>query len=232
MRYLVYPRNFRRVLAAKSLPRISSMQIIFSKGDPLSIFGTYGSSREEDNGVLGMDSHADVSCAGMDALVISRLEGRTCDVKGFHDSYGSINNVNYVNVLYKYIDNQAQEYLLEVNQALDFTSSMKNSILCTNQARHNGVLVHDIPRIIDGSSPQCVSFPSHNVQLPLIMKGPVPVLPISKPNPEDLIVLPRLQLTSDDLPWLPHAIFGDETIQPQSYFESDQDYYISGVMEL
>ena len=232
MRYLVHPQNFRKILAAKTYPRTSSMQIIFSKGDPLSIFGTYGCSNEDGHGVLGMDSHADVSCAGMDALVISRLEGRTCDVKGFHDSYGSINNVNYVNVLYKYNDDQAQEYLLEVNQALDFTTSMKNSILCTNQARHNGVVIHDVPRIIDRNSPQCILFPSQNVQLPLAMKGPVPVLPVSKPNTEDLLVLPRLQLTSDDLPWLPHAIFNDESTQPQSYFECDQDYYISGVREL
>ena len=95
------------------------------KGDSLSIFGTYRYENNDGHGVLGMDSHADVSCAGMDALVVSKLEGRTCNVKGFHDSYGSINNVNYVNVLYKYNDDQAQEYLLEVNQALDFTKSMK-----------------------------------------------------------------------------------------------------------
>lgn len=81
---------------------MQSMQIIFTKGDPLSIFGMYGRSNEEDHGVIGMNSHADVSCADMDALVISRIEGRTCDVKGFHDSYVSINNVNYVYVLYKY----------------------------------------------------------------------------------------------------------------------------------
>ena len=148
------------------------MQIVFSKGDPLSIFGTYGYNNEDDYGILGMDSHADVSCAGKDALIISRLEGRTCDVKRFHDSYGSISNVNYVNVLYKYSDNQAQEYLLEVNQALDFMTSMKNSILCTNQARHNGVVIHDDSKIIDRSSPQCILFPSHNVQLPLAMRGP------------------------------------------------------------
>ena len=72
-----------------------------------------------------MDSLADVSFAGMDALVVSKLEWRTWDVRGFHDSYGSINNVNYVNVLYKYNNNHAQEYLLEINQALDFTGSMK-----------------------------------------------------------------------------------------------------------
>ena len=179
-----------------------------------------------------MDSHADVSCAGMDALVTSRLEGRTCDVKGFHDSYGPISNVSYVNVMYKYGDEKGQEYLLELNQALDFTETMRHSILCTNQARHNGVIVNDIPRIIDRSSPQCITFPSHNINLPLSMKGPVPVLNVSKPRVEDLTLLPKLQLTSEDTPWLPHAIFGDGFEDGHTYHECDDDYYISGLMEM
>ena len=47
---------------------------------------------------------------------------------------------NYGN--YKYLDKTGQEYLLEVNQSLNFTGSMTNSILCTNQARHNGVIIN------------------------------------------------------------------------------------------
>ena len=64
-----------------------------------------------------------------------------------------------------------------------------------------GVIVNDIPQVIDKDPPQCISFPTQDVHLPLLMKGPVPVLSVSKPNAEDLIVLPRLQLTSDDQPW-------------------------------
>ena len=160
------------------------------------------------------------------------IEGRTCDVKGFHDSYGSIKNINYVNVVYKYNDSNAQEYLFELNQALDFTKSMKNSILCTNQARHHGVIVNDVPRVIDKTSPQCMSFPNQNINLPLLMKGPVPVLPVSKPNAEDLVLLPKLQLTSDDQPWVPQDIFGNEIEEAQPYYPIKDEYYISGLMEL
>ena len=160
---------------------------------------------------MGVDSHADVSCAGKDTYVVSELSGRMCEVKGFHDSYGSITNVKYVNVVYKYHDEEGQEYLLELNHALDFTDSMENSILCTNQARHNGVLVHDIPKIINPNSPQCISFPNEGIHLPLIMKGPVPALPVSKPTQNELTLLPRLQLTSDDVVWDPNVIFGNTT---------------------
>ena len=161
------------------------------------------------NSVMGMDTHADVSCAGRDAYITSRILGRTCEVKGFHDSYNTINDVLYVNVLYTYQDEYGQEYLLELNQALDFTKTMTNSILCTNQARHNGIIVNDIPKIIDNNSPQCITFPDNNVHLPLLMKGPVPILPISRPNHNDLEVLPRLQLTSDEVVWDPSSIFGN-----------------------
>ena len=198
-----------------------------------SVCGSHGKILPYENlGIIGIDSHADVSCAGKDAYIVSTLTGRVCEVKGFHDSYGSISDVRYVNVLYKYHDNEGQEYLLELNQALDFTASMENSILCTNQARHNGVLIHDIPRIIDPDSPQCITFPEKGVNLPLMMKGPVPALPVSKPTESDLMVLPKLQLTSDDIIWDPNIIFGDGTESLIQTYETSTDYDISCMMAL
>ena len=87
---------------------------------------------------------------------------------------------------YTYLDKTGEEYLLEVNQALNFTNSMTNSILCTNQAKHHGVIVNDILRVIDKQSPQCIRFPSEDIHLPLIMKGPVPVNPVLKPIDHDV----------------------------------------------
>ena len=219
-------------LAAKQNANVRAMQVVLNKGNNKSIFGISGRDKVDEDGVLGMDSHAVVSCAGMDALFISKIVGRTCDVKDFHDSFGSIKKINNVNVIYKYNDSNAQEYLLEVNQALDFTESMRHSILCTNQARHNEVIVNDIPQVIDKNSPQCISFPFHDVHLPLLKKGSVHVPPVSKPNKEDLVLLPKLQLTSDDQPWVPHTIFGNEVNEAQPYFYSEYEYYISGLMEL
>ncbi len=190
--------------------------------------------QEHDQGsVPGMDTHVDVSCAGKDAFITSRINGRVCEVKGFHDSYNSLSNVEYVNVLYKYLDKTGQEYLLEVNQSLDFTGSMTNSILCTNQARHNGVIINDIPQVIDKESPQCISFPNEDVHLPLIMKGPVPVILVLKPTKYDAQTLPRLQMTSDEILWETHEIFGDQlrdVIINQDIF--DPDYYHVSNMDI
>ena len=89
---------------------------------PLTICGSHNQLIPGNNfSLLGIDSHADVSCAGKDARILSHISGRKCEVKGFHDSYGSITDVRYVNVAYKYHDQDGQEYIIELNQALDFT---------------------------------------------------------------------------------------------------------------
>ena len=49
-----------------------ALQIVLNNGDSKSIFGAHGMENIGENGVLGMDSHADVSCAGMDALIVSK----------------------------------------------------------------------------------------------------------------------------------------------------------------
>ena len=224
-------RSVRHNLAA-NFYFVKAMLLLKEGTEHLRVSGASGKVDFYENSVLGMDSHADISCAGKDALIVSRLEGKTCEVKGFHDSYGSFNNVGYVNVIYKYNDHNAQEYLLEVNQALDFTESMHNSILCTNQARHNGVIINDVPRIIDQSSTQSIIFPTEGVNIPLIMKGPVPVVPISKPTSEDVTLLRKLQLTSDDIPWDPRSIFGLEDDPINALIDYDDDYYISCAMDM
>ena len=157
---------FGRSLAPK-LIRPSSLCALFvvsMKNIPQAVCSSSNKSiTSEGDSVLGMDSHGDVSCAGKDVYIESKIEGRKCEVKGFHDSYRFINNLSYLDVLYKYQDGSGQEYLLEVNQALDFTESMTHSILCPNQDQYNGVLIHDVPMLIDQNSDQCISFPENGI---------------------------------------------------------------------
>ena len=82
-------------LAEKRYMDVKALQMITNIGENMLIFSTSGVEIDGKGGFIGMDSHADVSCAGMDALIISKIVGRTCDVKGFHNSYGSIRNIDY-----------------------------------------------------------------------------------------------------------------------------------------
>ena len=93
--------------------------------------------------------------------------------------------------------------------------------------------MNDIPRAIDQQSPQCVTFPSKNVHIPLIMKGPVPVIPVMRPTEIEVQTLPRLQLTSSDILWNPNEIFGnfDEELQ-DTWHDDDPTYHMVSGMEI
>ena len=48
---------------------------------------------------LGIDSHADISCAGKLARIIEVIEGETCTVHPFNDSMKPMKNVQTVKLL-------------------------------------------------------------------------------------------------------------------------------------
>ena len=184
--------------------------------------------------MLGLDTHADISCAGRDAVITAKLEGRTCAVHPFNDTYKAMTGIEIVNVLLKYMDKDGEEYILEINQCLNFTDTMKHSILCTNQARHGGLIINDVPRILDRSSPQDIRIKDGETIINLEMNGPIPYVPVSRPSQHDIEYLPRLTLTRDDVEWDPQYIFneGQQTIHP--YLENDYilSYDIQGLRAL
>ena len=104
--------------------------------------------------MLGLDTHADISCIGRDAHIISQYDGRKCTVYPFNESYNTMEGINIVNALIKDQSVKGDKYILELNQCLDFTETMMHSILCTNQARHAGILINDVPRVCDPTSTQ------------------------------------------------------------------------------
>ena len=63
----------------------------------------YLSAIQSDNTIearLGIDSNADISCAGKLACIIEVIEGETCTVHPFNDSMKPMKNVQTVNVAY------------------------------------------------------------------------------------------------------------------------------------
>ena len=126
------------------------------------------STQEMQNGCrLGTDSHADISCVGRHAKILSYHEGKSCTVHPFNDSYSPMKDVRTVNVAFAYDTDHGDTHILLLNQALDFTDTMNHSILCTNQARMNGVKVNDIPKLCDNTSTQSIIFPEQNISIPL-----------------------------------------------------------------
>ena len=173
--------------------------------------------------MLGLGTHADISCAGQDAHILAQMEGKICSVHPFNDSHKPMSGINIVNVLYKYENCDEDQYILEVNQYLDFSETMTHSILCTNQVRHSGIMVNDVPKICDRNSSQDIIIPNDDISIPLERNGPIPYIPISKPTQNDIEWLPRITMTSDENEWGPLFIFNSNDTNLYTYLENDFD---------
>ena len=156
---------------------------------------------------LGIDSHADMSCVGMHARILERYKGKTCTVYPFNDKMEPITNVDTVNAAYAFDGEDGRVFILELNQALDFSQTMENALLCPNQARINGVVIDDIPPALDhyNTSKHAVWLPNGDVNLPLSMNGPISYLPVRFPTNEDMEFGEYVELTSSDN-WNPDSL--------------------------
>ena len=134
---------------------------------------------------LGIDSHADTTCAGRHFKITERIEGTSYNVSPF--SGPSFNNVSMVNGLMATDREDGQDgYILEINNALDFTNAMEHSLLCPMQARLNGVKINDVPTSLDLNSTQSIIFPNGS-DIPIHYHGPIPYINVRYPTPDDRI---------------------------------------------
>ena len=141
-----------------------------------------------------------MSCAGKNARVIEIEEGKTSTVYPFNDSMSPSKEIKTVHVAYAYDTLNGQTIILQVNHCLDFTSIMQHSILCTNQARANNIIVDDCPKLLDikNTSTQSIIFPADDTELPILFNGPVPFIPVRYPTDEDLETCPTIHLTAEE----------------------------------
>ena len=78
---------------------------------------------------LGIDTHADSSCAGRHVRPLEFISGKKYSVTPFHDSYARKTDVGMINGVVTVDKPDGGGFILELNIFLDFTSSMNGSIL-------------------------------------------------------------------------------------------------------
>ena len=61
---------------------------------------------------LGLDTHADISCAGKHARVNEIFHGQTCSVTPFNESYSPMLNVHTANVSYAVDTDDGSTYII------------------------------------------------------------------------------------------------------------------------
>ena len=159
---------------------------------------------------LGTDSHADINCVGRHAHILEVFHGRTCNVQPFNDSYAPMKNISTVNACVAHDTKDGQTFILEINQALDFTETMQNSLLCSNQCRAHGVITDDVPIFLDptGRSTHSIIFEAENISLPLELHGPVSYLPVRYPTEEEIESCQHLELSCGTSIWDPMCLKG------------------------
>ena len=196
----------------------------------------YTLSKDElENGCrLGLDSHADVSCVGKHARILETFPNRSCNVQPFNDSYESMKNVKTVNAAFAHDTEDGATYILEVNQALDFSTSMEHSLLCPNQARMHGTIIHDTPKFLDptGQSNHSVKPPNTETDIPLLMHGPVSYIPVRYPTDEELQQCERLILTDPESEWDPMSLNDINGISSVKKASLELEHYIGVCNEL
>ena len=155
---------------------------------------------------LGMDSHADMSCLGKHARILEILENQTCSVYPFNDSYAPMTNINVVNGAFALDLADGSTIILKINQALDFSSTMENSILCTNQSRSNNIIIDDVPKQFGGKN-HAMILPGADLEpIPFLMHGPVSYLNVRYPSDDDLLHSQHYNITSHEIPWEPESL--------------------------
>ena len=157
---------------------------------------------------LGIDSHADVSCVGKHASILETFTGRVFNVKPFNDSYESMKNIQTVNAAFAYDADNGQTYILEVNQALDFTKTMEHSLLCPNQSRVHGLRIDDIPTFLDitGHSTHSIHVLQHNIVIPLDLHGSISYIHVRCPTSIELEECEHIELTDGGAEWDPYRL--------------------------
>ena len=97
---------------------------------------------------LGIDSHANTSCAGRHGRVTETYHDNVCSGQPFYNEHSLIKNTHVRNASFAHDTDNGETLILNVNQALDFIYGMEYSLLCSNHARANVVAVDDVPSFL------------------------------------------------------------------------------------
>ena len=159
---------------------------------------------------VGIDSHADTSCAGKHVRILERIDGKSYSVSPFNDQYKPLENVKMINGIVAVDRDDGSGFIVELNNFLDFTDSMNDSIVVPMQARLNHVIVNDVPRSLCSYnvSTQSIIFPENNAEIPIEYNGPIPFFRARYPSDSDMDSYQWISLTGNN-EWEPYSLSWD-----------------------
>ncbi len=195
--------------ATRIEPTRATQRNVMAIGTIRRVMDTSNASIEngDDEGRVELDTHADTCVAGSNTVVLE-LTGKVVSVSPFCDSqYQSIEDVPVATVATAYdCPVTGKVHILVINEALYFGEKMKNTLLCPNQLRANGVQVHDCPKQYDPLSRHSVYVQSNDLEIPLSMRGVISGFTTRIPTQAELDDFStHVELTSEK-EWDPYSI--------------------------
>jgi hypothetical protein len=125
-------------------------------------------------GPCELDTHADTCVAGANCIILEE-SNQTVNVSAFTDSHEPLTNVPIITAATAYDEESTgTTYILILGQAIYLGNQMKNSLICPNQLRANGLVVEDCPRHLaprDNPSSHSIFAPEDNLIIPLQLRG-------------------------------------------------------------
>jgi hypothetical protein len=146
-------------------------------------------------GCCNLDSHAD-SCVARANFVVVEYTSKTVDVFGYFKELHSIEGIPIATVGTVWTQpTTGDSYLLVINQCVLFGPRLKNSLICSNQLRAHGVVVHDTPTQFDPKSKHAIIY--HDLIIPLDMLGVVSYFESRALKSWEIDTLEQIVLMSD-----------------------------------
>ena len=186
-------------------------------------------NRELVEPTLDLDSHADTSVLGRDALIILDHQ-RPVTVQGYDPSLRSHTYRTVSGVLAYDNPHSGETYHLVIHQAIHIPH-LDHHLLCPMQCRVNDVTVNDLPKFLATDPTENThaltlpdpDFPTRTITLPLKLRGVISSLNVWKPtsdqwNSENY---KRLILTSETLTWDPLTTDFEEQEQAMTDFSGN-----------
>ena len=162
----------------------------------------------EDLECTSLDLYADTCCGGSNMVALV-LTGEKVNVFPFSEDLPAVQEVPITTILMIWESPKTGElWMLVIHEALYFGDRLKESLLCPNQLRAAGILVHDAPTQFDSASRHSITVPG-KLELPLEMHGIISHLRTRKPMTAEVEryqagLFQSVELT-EDIPWEPYS---------------------------
>ena len=143
-----------------------------------------------------LDSHADTCVAGSNCIPLGPA-GPRVNVHAFAPGYGAKTYHIRTAATVWMDESNGNKYLLVFHQCIFLGKDMKHTLVNPNHLRNCGLVVHDCPKQFNRKSKHSITVPTHDLNIPLKLRGVISGFQTRLPTSTDVESLPHVKMTRD-----------------------------------